>query len=147
MDDGQRKQHRQFCRVLVDPAELPFTRTVNEAHIFGDQVALRDCGVLLVYSHTGQLTRLLNRTRHGLDDVELAPELTGARELFPSIRHTFHDEHARRRYIQLLDKMQSAVRDGNNPSPRDAAEMTMILSQAPTPVRYVHVASIDADTP
>lgn len=146
MDDGSRKQYRQFCRVMVDAAELPFTRTVQEAHIFGDHVAIRDCTIALAYSHTGQLTRLLSRSARGLDEVELAQEVTGLRELFPSIRHTFHDEHARRRYLSLLEKMQAAVRDGNNPSPRDAAELIMILAQSPTPVRSVHVVIPDAGT-
>lgn len=114
--------------------------------MFGDGETLSVCDYVLVYSNVGQLTRVLNRTRAGLDVIDIPPETLGIREMFASIRHTFQDEHARRRYLSLLSKMHEAVRDGRNPSPRDAAELIMILAQSPTPVRSVYVVATDADT-
>lgn len=147
VSEGGRTVRCQFCRVPAESVELPFTQTVQEAHLFGDKPTLAECKLVLVYSHVGQLTRLLHRTRAGLDDGDLVPEMSGQPEIYPSIRHTFHTEADRRRYSTLLSKMHDSVREGINPSPRDAAEVIMLLSQSPTPPRNVHVVLPHADSP
>ena len=146
LEENGRRSSRQFHRVVAVAADLPFTQTVDEAHLFGDRTELTACAYVLVYGHTGRLTKILNRTAAGLDLVDIPPEYVGTPDLFPSVRHTFLDEAARRRYLHLLGKMQAAVCEGTNPSPRDAAEVTMILAQSPTPARSVLVVIPDADS-
>jgi hypothetical protein len=136
---------RQLGRIASD---FPFTQTTDQAHVFADNDSIELAKYLLVYNAVGRLTQLWTRTsKQNWNVHDVTPEAAGSLDLYPSIRLLFASKLDQTRFMQLLRSMSLAMQQSSSPSPRDAAEMMLIVGRSPEQPRLIYVEPIHEQQP
>lgn len=132
---AERTLAAQFQRVSLDEKTaplLPLVPTTAQPHVFSLQDSLERSPVLLVYDFLGRLSLIYTRNdkNKAWERNDVIAEHAGKTITQFSVRFCFSSLKDRNHFMELINRMSGAVREGNTIAKPDMTEAINLLSRA-----------------
>lgn len=132
---AERTLAAHFQRVPLDEKNaplLPLIPTTQQPHVFTLHDSVERSPVLLVYDLLGRLSLIYTKGSKdkSWERNDVIAEHAGKTVTQFSVRFSFSSLKDRNRFMELINKMMSQVRDGTNVGKNDMAEAVNMLSRS-----------------